>query len=46
MKDSEWIEYVSSKGVDPVYYNHERFYKIVKDDKADVTRWLKEAGIL
>ena len=46
MKDSEWIEYVSKKGVDPVYYNHEKFYKIVMNDKADVTRWLKSAGIL
>ena len=46
MKDSEWIEYVSKKGVDPVYYNHEKFYKIVMNDKADVTRWLKNAGIL
>ena len=46
MKDSEWIEYVSKKGVDPVYYSHEKFYKIVMNDKADVTRWLKSAGIL
>ena len=28
MKDSEWIEYVSKKGVDPVYYKHDKFYKI------------------
>jgi tripartite-type tricarboxylate transporter receptor subunit TctC len=46
MKDSEWIEYVSKKGVDPVYYKHDKFYKIVMNDKADVTRWLKNAGIL
>ena len=46
MKDPEWTEYVSKKGVDPVYYKHEQFFKIVMDDKADVTHWLKNAGIL
>jgi tripartite-type tricarboxylate transporter receptor subunit TctC len=46
MKDSEWIEYVSKRGVDPVYYKHDKFYKIVLEDKADVTRWLKNSGIL
>ena len=46
MKDPEWTEYVSKKGVDPVYYKHEQFFKIVMDDKADVTHWLKNVGIL
>ena len=46
MNDPEWIDYVSKKGVDPIYYKHDKFFKIVIDDKADVTHWLKNAGIL
>ena len=41
MNDPEWTEYISKKSVDPDYYKHEQFFKIVMDDKADVTHWLK-----
>jgi putative tricarboxylic transport membrane protein len=44
--DSEWAEHVGKMSIDPVYKGPEAFYGVVKTDRAEVTQWAKDAGLL
>jgi tripartite-type tricarboxylate transporter receptor subunit TctC len=44
--DSEWLEHVGKLSIDPVYLRHEQFYEVVKRDRAEVTEWATQAGIV
>ncbi len=44
--DPEWLEHVGKLSIDPVYLGHEQFYEVVKRDRAEVTEWATQAGIL
>jgi putative tricarboxylic transport membrane protein len=45
-KDAEWLAHVGKMSIDPVYLGPKEFYEVVKTDKAEVTKWATEAGIL
>ncbi len=44
--DSEWAAHVGKMSIDPVYYGPDKFYEVVKADRAEVTQWAKDAGLL
>ncbi len=44
--DAEWAEHVGKMSIDPVYYGPEKFYEVVKRDRAEITQWAKDAGLL
>ncbi len=45
-KDPEWVEFISSRGADPVYYEPEKFTEIVKQNEEEFTTYLKKIGVL
>jgi tripartite-type tricarboxylate transporter receptor subunit TctC len=44
--DPEWAAHVARLSIDPVYYGPKKFYDVVLQDKKEVTKWAKDAGIL
>jgi len=44
--DPEWTDHVAKMSIDPVYYGPEKFYEVVKKDRAEVTKWATDAGLL
>ena len=44
--DSEWAGHVGKMSIDPVYYGPDKFYEVVEADRAEVTQWAKDAGLL
>ncbi|CCQ74350.1 tripartite tricarboxylate transporter substrate binding protein [Magnetospira sp. QH-2] len=44
--DPEWVEHVARMNIDPVYKGPTEFYKVIEGDKAEVTSWATDAGLL
>ncbi len=44
--DPEWKEYWNKKGIETVFYNSDKFTKIVQNDKEQFEYYLKKIGII
>ncbi|MBL6945029.1 MAG: tripartite tricarboxylate transporter substrate binding protein [Rhodospirillales bacterium] len=42
----DWVAHVGKMSIDPVYLGPKAFYDVIKTDKAEVTKWATDAGIL
>jgi tripartite-type tricarboxylate transporter receptor subunit TctC len=45
-QDPDWRAYIQKGGADPVFYEEEKFVKIIKKDQQEFTATLKDLGII
>ena len=45
-QDPDWRAYIQKGGADPVFYEEEKFVKIIKNDQQEFTATLKDLGII
>lgn len=45
-QDPDWRAYIQKGGADPVFYQEEKFVKIIKKDQQEFTATLKDLGII